>query len=109
MPTWAEHTVKWNPINKALTPPEANQFEWKAQSDTIQSYRHIETGRHIHIDGPSGQFYDQDRNPIPKREALAHAMPGARAHLQDKPSHGLDRSTVSPAIPARDNSQGISM
>jgi len=34
MPTWAEHTVKWSPVNNALTPPEANQFEWRAQSDT---------------------------------------------------------------------------
>jgi len=109
MPTWAEHTVKWSPINNALTPPEANQFEWRAQSDTIHSYRHIETGLHIHIDGPSGQFYDQDRHPIPKGEALAHAMPGARARSQDKPSHGLDRSTASQAIPAHDNSRGISM
>ena len=109
MPTWAEHTMKWNPINKALTPPEANQFEWRAQSDTIQSYRHIETGRHIHIDGPSAQFYDQDRNPITKDEALVHVMPGDRAHSQDKPSHGVGQSTASPAIPVRDNSQGISM
>jgi len=75
----------------------------------IHSYRHIETGLHIHIDGPSGQFYDQDRHPIPKGEALAHAVPGARARSQDEPSHGLDRSTASQAIPARDNSRGISM
>ena len=109
MPTWAEHTEKWNPINQALTPPEANQFEWRAQSDTIQSYRHIETGRHLHIDGPSGQFYDQDRNPITKGEALAHVMPGDHAHSQDKTSHGFDRTTVSPAIPASDNVRGISM
>ncbi len=109
MPTWAEHTVKWNPINTALTPPEANQFDWRAHSDTIQSYRHIETGRHIHIDGSSGQFYDQDRNPITKAEALAHAMAGDRTHSQDKPSHGLGQTTASPAISVSDNSQGFSI
>jgi len=109
MPTWAEHTVKWNPINTALTPPEANQFDWRAHSDTIQSYRHIETGRHIHIDGPSGQFYDQDRNPITKAEALAHVMPEAPARSHEKHSHNLDQSTASPAIQDRESSQGISM
>jgi len=101
MPTWAEHTVKWSPINNALTPPEANQFEWRAQSDTIQSYRHIETGRHIHINGPSGQFYDQDRNPITKDAALAHAMmPGGKAHSQDKPS--LEQPSFSQSLPTAD-------
>ena len=110
MPTWAEHTVKWNPINTALTPPEANQFDWRAHSDTIQSYRHIETGRHIHIDRPSGQFYDQDRNPLTKAEALAHAMPGDRVHSQGKSSQELGQATPSPAIPALDKiSPGISM
>lgn len=110
IPTWAEHTVKWNPINTALTPPEANQFDWKASSDTIQSYRHIETGRHIHIDGPSGRFYDQDRKPITKAEALAHAMPGDRVHSQDKPSLELGQTKASPSTPALDKiSPGISM
>ncbi len=109
MSTWAEHTVKWNPINKALAPPEANQVEWRGQSDPIQSYLHIETGRHIPIDGPSGQFYDHDRQPITRGEALTHVMPEAPARSHEKHSHHLDQSTASPAIQDRESSQGISM
>lgn len=101
MPTWAEHTSKWSPINNALTPPEANQFEWRAQSDSIQSYRHIETGRHIHIDGPSGQFYDQDRKPITRDAAVAYAMPGGQTHMRDKPA--LEQPSIPLSRPGTDD------
>ena len=40
----------------------------------MQTYQHGETHRHIHIDGPSGQFYDQQKNPITQEAALDRAM-----------------------------------
>ncbi len=78
--TWAEHERHWTPLNKALTPAEADQFGWRAESGTIQSYRHNETGRHIHIDGQTGRFYDQERNPISAKEALDHSMSPGQVH-----------------------------
>lgn len=115
MPTWAEHTMKWSPINNALTPPEVNQFEWRAQTDTIQSYRHIVTGRHIHIDGPSGQFYDQDRSQIAKGDAMAHAMPAGYVRSQDEISKAVEKAGHSETLaemrdtgrPSDNNSQGL--
>jgi len=83
--TWAEHERHWTPLNDALTPSEAKQFAWRAESGTIQSYRHIETGRHLHIEGRTGQFYNQDRDEISAKEALNHAMPAGQEH-----SHSLD-------------------
>ncbi len=109
MPTWAEHTRRWMPINNALTPPEVNQFTWRAESDTIQSYRHIGTGRHLHIDGPTGQFYNQDRSPISKDEGLAHAMPKDHAQSQEKTSQSPNQLSVSQTPSASDNSYDMSV
>jgi len=78
--TWAEHERHWTPLNKALTPAEANQFGWRAESGTVQSYRHNETGRHIHVDGQTGRFYDQERNEISAKKALNHAIPLGQVH-----------------------------
>ena len=82
---WAEHERHWTPLNKALTPQEAAQFGWLAESDGMQSYRHLETGRYIQIEGGTGQFYDQDRNEISAKQAMDHAMPAGQAH-----SHSWD-------------------
>ena len=93
--TWAEHERHWTPLNKALTPAEADQFGWRAESGTIQSYRHNETGRHIHIDGQTGRFYDQDRNVISPKAALDHAIPAGQAHAHSndlKPDRGPQHS-----------------
>jgi len=96
--TWAEHQRHWTPLNNVLTPQEAAQFGWRAETGTIQSYRQNETGRHIHIDGQTGRFYDQDRNVISPKAALDHAMPPGQTHSHSndlKPdkspqhSHGL--------------------
>jgi len=84
-PAWRQAERQWTPLNDALTPSEAKQFAWRAESGTIQSYRHIETGRHLHIEGRTGQFYDQDRDEINAKEALDHAMPARQEH-----SHSLD-------------------
>ena len=63
------------PLHEALTAEQAAQFEWRAQTGSIQTYEHVETQRNIHIDGETGQFYDQERNPITQDAALDHALP----------------------------------
>ena len=87
--TRAEHERHWTPLNNALTPQEAAQFGWRAESGDIQSYRHNETGRHLHIEGGTGQFYDQGRNEISAKEAMDHAMPAGQVHSHSV-SHELD-------------------
>ena len=62
------------PLHEALTPDQTAQFEWRAQTGSIQTYEHVETQRNIHIDGETGQFYDQERNPITQDAALDHAL-----------------------------------
>ena len=75
-----ENARHWKPLRDALAPHQARQFEWIAETGPIQSYRHIETGRNLHIDGRTGQFYDQERNRISLPTALDHAMPPSREH-----------------------------
>ena len=43
----------------------------------------------MHIDGPTGQFYRQDGNPITAKEALDYAMPKGEVH-----SHSQDVAQV---------------
>ena len=57
--TMAEHERHWEPLKEALIPDEAAQFAWRQETGSIQSYQHIETGLHIHIDGADGQFFDR--------------------------------------------------
>jgi len=77
------------PLRTALADDEAQQFVWKAETGTIQTYQHSETHRNIHIDGATGQFYDQSRNPIGQDAALNHAMPAEYSHLH-RDQHELD-------------------
>ena len=62
------------PLLAALAPQDAADFDWIAQTGTIQTYEHRQTFRYIHIDGPSGLFYDQTRTPISRAAALKHAL-----------------------------------
>jgi hypothetical protein len=78
--TMADHNRHWGPLNEAVTPQEAQQFAWKRETGSIQSYQHIETGRYVHIDGADGQFYDRDREPISAKEGLDYAMPEGQVH-----------------------------
>jgi len=43
-----------------------------AETGTVQTYRHQETGRNIHIDATNGQFFNQNRNPsvLPKHSTM---------------------------------------
>lgn len=83
--TPAEHERHYAPLNRELHQDDARHFAWRAENGSLQSYEHAGTRRHIHIDGPSGQFYDRHRNPISKNEALDHAV-GAGNH---RASHNL--------------------
>jgi hypothetical protein len=76
----AAHDRHWKPLREALTPQQAGQFAWIRETDSIQSYRHLETGRCIHIDGQDGSFYDRHREPITTKEALNFAMPPGQNH-----------------------------
>ncbi len=82
--TTVEHNRHWAPLNDAVTPKEAAQFAWKQETGSIQSYQQIETGRHIHIDGADGQFYDRHREPISAKEGLDYAMPEGQVHSHSK-------------------------
>ena len=62
------------PIREALEPEDAEQFRWIGETGTVQSYRHTETERNIHIDG-KGFFYSQDGKPTSMEAALDRAMP----------------------------------
>ncbi len=46
----------------------------------MQSYQHVDTKRHIHIDGPTDQFYSQDKTAISAKQALDLAMPAGQTH-----------------------------
>jgi conjugative relaxase-like TrwC/TraI family protein len=82
--TMAEHNRHWSPLNEAVTPQEAVQFAWKQETGSIQSYQHIETGRHVHIDGADGQFYDRRRDPVSAKDGLDYAMPKGQVHSHSK-------------------------
>jgi hypothetical protein len=97
--TPAEHERHYTPLNRQLHPEDAKQFGWRAENGTVQTYQHGETHRHIHIDGPSGQFYDQQQNPIRQEAALDHAMgPG---------NHHADPVRLQEAIQQRRADNGI--
>jgi conjugative relaxase-like TrwC/TraI family protein len=87
--TWPEIERHWAPLNNAVTASEGSHFGWKAEMGTIQSYEHLDTQRGLQIDGPTGQFYGQDGNPITAKEALDHAMPAGQVH-----SHSQDVAPV---------------
>ena len=80
-----QHLRRWTPLNKALPEHEAKQFHWQQESGTMQSYKHVQTGRYIHIDGQDGTFHNQNREQITAKQALDYAMPEGQKH-----SHSLD-------------------
>ncbi len=84
--TPVEHERHYAPLNRELHAEDARQFGWVAEAGTVQSYQHQDTHRHIHIDGPSGQFYDQQKNPITRHAALNRAL-GEGNHLASDPSN----------------------
>ena len=94
------------PIEKALTPQEAQDFTWKRSYGEIQTYEHDRTHGRVHID-PQGQFYDRYAQPIAKEAALDHALGSQHHH-----SHAGRVNELNPSISknkSEDHGQGISL
>jgi ATP-dependent exoDNAse (exonuclease V) alpha subunit len=75
-PTPAERQ-HWEPLIQAVPLEVADAFTWTGANGTVQSYQHESTLNYLHIDGPSGQFYDRDKNAISPEVALGRALPDA--------------------------------
>jgi hypothetical protein len=99
--TMAQHNRHWGPLNETVTAKEAEQFVWKRETGSVQSYRHTQTGLHIHIDGSDGKFYDRNGEPITTKEALDFAIPNDQKH-----SHSKD---VEPNVSMKGYDFGIGM
>ena len=97
--TEAEADPEYLPLNTALTPAEAADFTFVAQTGTIHTYEHRQTFRYIHIDAPSGLFYDQTRTPISRAAALKRALTPAPIAA---PATEEDASTSSPELQTPD-------
>jgi len=96
-----QHARRWNPLNEALPAHEAKQFAWQRESGTMQTYQHMQTGRHLHIDGQDRTFHNQHRETITATQALDFAMPEGQKH-----SHSLE---IKPEISIRGYGFGIGM
>ena len=70
----APHSELWQPLYNAIGREAAHQFDWKAETGSIQTYEHRETLRFLHIDGETGEFLNQQCLVISKQAALAHAL-----------------------------------
>ena len=81
---WPDHD-QYRPLIDAVGDDLAQQFEWRAETGTIQTYEHRETFRYVHIDSVSGCFFDQQCNVITKETAFAHAMPRAKQAVSAPP------------------------
>jgi conjugative relaxase-like TrwC/TraI family protein len=101
----AEHERHYAPLNRELHPDDARRFGWKAENGTVQSYQHEETRHHIHIDGPTGQFFSQDKQPITQATALDKAMGSGNHHAQ----HTHTSPTMKQQSSSTENSQSFSI
>ncbi len=81
--TPAEHERHYAPLNRELHAADAQQFRWAAENDTVQSYQHSGTQRHIHIEGTTGQFYNQKMEPVTQHAALDHAVGQGNHHAPE--------------------------
>ena len=80
-----QHLRRWTPLNEALPAHEAKQFDWQRESGTLQTYRHMQTGRELRIDGRDGTFHNQFDQAVSAKQALDFAMPEGQKH-----SHSLE-------------------
>ncbi len=81
----------------------ADSLQWAGSNGTVQSYRHESTHQYLHVDGPTGQFYDRDKNPISREAALDRALP-QESLQQAAPSQGFEQSARS-----RDTDQALAI
>ncbi len=103
--TPAEHERHYAPLNRELHADDAKQFGWRVENGTVQTYQNNSTQRHIHIDGPTGQFYDQHKKPISQQAALDKAMGPGQHHAPT--ARTANQLSQAPAV--RDNNQGFSL
>ncbi len=90
------------PLHESLTPADATLFDFIAQTGTVYTYEHRETFRYIHIDAPSGLFYDQTRTPISRAAALKYALTPrvlAASIPAPEPTPTLQTAPPPPAVP----------
>ena len=99
-----QHLRRWTPLNNALPEHEAKQFHWQQESGTTQSYKHVQTGRYLYIDGQDGTFRNQQREAITAKQALDYAMPEGQKH-----SHSLDIKPEREISISRGHGFGIGM
>lgn len=99
-PAMWEPRVRWEPFLKTIGAELVPEFEWKAQTGTIQTYEHRKTFRYIHIEGETGIFYDQRYNVITQEAALAHAMPPVAAVVEEPGRAAKAESVAATAEPA---------
>ena len=98
---------QWDPVTQAVDINTVDGFKWTGENGTVQSYQYRQTEQYVHIDGPTGQFYDRDKNPISRETALDHALPTGHSHALPQ-EHGNDLSRSS-SMGDRDISQGLSL
>ncbi len=75
MQPMAADRERWEPLIRAVPIEIADSFQWTGTNGTVQSYQHESTLKYVHVDGPSGQFFNRDKNPIHRNAALEHALP----------------------------------
>jgi conjugative relaxase-like TrwC/TraI family protein len=75
MQPMAADRERWEPLIRAVPIEIADSFQWTGTNGTVQSYQHESTLKYVHVDGPSGQFFDRDKNPVHRDAALEHALP----------------------------------
>jgi conjugative relaxase-like TrwC/TraI family protein len=71
----AAERQQWEPLVQAVPLEVADAFAWTGANGTVQSYQHESTQQYLHLDGPTGQFYDRDKNPVSREAALDRALP----------------------------------
>ena len=101
-PTPADRT-RWEPLMQAVPVEVADSFQWSGSNGSVQSYRHESTHQYLHVDGPTGQFYDREKNPLSREAALDRALP-QEALQQGAPAQGFELSARS-----RDTDQALAI
>jgi conjugative relaxase-like TrwC/TraI family protein len=96
MQPMAADRERWEPLTRAVPIEIADSFQWTGTNGTVQSYQHESTLKYVHVDGPSGQFFDRDKNPVHRDAALEHALP-PDAFLIATEGRGREQSKIDQA------------
>lgn len=64
----------WIPLEKALSHAQCKDFMWMGSTGTVQQYKHIDTRRYLLIDAVSGDFYDQEHQPLSREAAMDYVL-----------------------------------